>query len=126
MWLIVCAPIVSQLIAQAHPHEDAAVAEMAMSMGDMPMSHMHMAGMQMSSHHGNHHAAKPTIAAKATLAACGYCDLLATHAAMPGPAPAAELTHGLVVSAAAPVLSTRFTPIGAFPSGRPRAPPVVS
>jgi hypothetical protein len=27
---------------------------------------------------------------------------------------------------APPTLSTRFTPLGAFPSGRPRAPPVVS
>ena len=120
MWLIVSAPIVSQLVAQAHSHQDATVASMTTAMGDM-----HMAGMQMSAGDGGHHAAKPTVVIKATMAACGYCDLLATHAAMPAPAPAAESVFMLITFAAAPVLSTRFTPIGAFPSGRPRAPPVV-
>ncbi|CAB3749030.1 DUF2946 domain-containing protein [Paraburkholderia humisilvae] len=57
------------------------------------------------------------------LAACGYCDLLADHVAAPTVPPMMPVLIVLVAIALAPVLSTRFTPLGAFPSGRPRAPP---
>ncbi len=126
MWLVVFAPIVSQLIEQSRSHQDAVVACTEMNMGDMHMSSMQMGNMHMcsaASHAADagHHASSAT-----TMAACGYCDLLATHAAMPALASAAEAAYVLLTFSAAPVLSTRFTPIGAFPSGRPRAPPVVS
>ena len=58
--------------------------------------------------------------------ACGYCHLLEHHVALPGVASFAPVASFEVARAAPPVLSTRFTPLGAFPSGRPRDPPVIS
>jgi hypothetical protein len=101
MWLIVFAPLVSQLVAAAHrdvtaesalcsaapPHTDAAL-------------HDHGDG----------------------LAACGYCNLLADHAAMP-PAQAALPALFVLGAPAVMALSLRHVPFGPFPSARPRAPP---
>lgn len=57
---------------------------------------------------------------------CGYCDLLHHAPAMPmvPPAPVAALFL-LFTIFVLPAL-TRFTPLGAFASGRPRGPPAVS
>jgi hypothetical protein len=57
---------------------------------------------------------------------CGYCDLLNHAPAVPmvPPAPAAALLLLFVVFVL-PALR-RYTPLGAFPSGRPRAPPAIS
>ncbi|GAB2913266.1 hypothetical protein GCM10027093_59640 [Paraburkholderia jirisanensis] len=60
------------------------------------------------------------------LSACGYCDLLAAHAAPPPIPPSIAPVLLLPIVAAVTVLSTRFTPVGAFPTGRPRAPPALS
>ncbi|RQH09120.1 DUF2946 domain-containing protein [Paraburkholderia dinghuensis] len=130
MWLIVSAPIVSQLVERARSHENPAVALMEMNMSEMSMGDMRMGNMPMHKAHmkaaargvndGSHHASKPS------MAACDYCNLLATHAAMPALRHVAESAHMFIMFAATRVLSTRFTPIGAFPAGRPRAPPVVS
>ncbi|WP_233868966.1 DUF2946 domain-containing protein [Paraburkholderia adhaesiva] len=125
MWLVVFAPIVSQLVERARSHEYPVVVCTEMNMGDMRMGsmHMHKAHMKMAAagvNDAGHHAAKPT------MAACDYCTLLATHAAMPAIGHTAESADMLVMFAATRVLSTRFTPIGAFPAGRPRAPPVLS
>ncbi|QXE07336.1 DUF2946 domain-containing protein (plasmid) [Paraburkholderia sprentiae WSM5005] len=57
------------------------------------------------------------------LAACGYCDLLADHVAIPTLHPSPLVLITLVMIVAAPVLSTRFTPRGILPTGPPRAPP---
>lgn len=104
MWLIVLAPLVSQLVAAHQAHEPDA----ALCSAIQPDS---------VTQHLSHDDA---------FGACGYCHLLEHHVAMPDvPVPAssralvAELGH--VAS-----LSTRHTPFGAFPSGRPRAPPFVS
>ncbi|MBJ9663851.1 DUF2946 domain-containing protein [Burkholderia gladioli] len=117
MWLIVLAPLVSQLLAAHRANDPTVVAicstahapsqSMAMSM-PMPAD----SAMQMD--HTD------------PLAACGYCDLLADHLVLPSLPPAPLVLVMLVALAAAPVLSTRFTPLGAFPSGRPRAPPRLS
>jgi hypothetical protein len=104
MWLIVFAPIVSQLVVSAHAHEPVA----ALCSADQPGTPDRQQGPADS------------------LAACGYCDLLADHMAVPSIPPAALSVLVLVSMAAAPVLNTRFTPLGAFPSGRPRGPPAVS
>jgi hypothetical protein len=103
MWLIVFAPVVSQLVVSARAQEPVA----ALCSTTQPAG-------------GGHYASADP------LAACGYCDLLASHPAMPSVPPLALTLLVLVAFAAAPVLSTRFTPFGAFPSGRPRAPPAVS
>jgi hypothetical protein len=105
MCLVVLVPLVSQLAMAAHAGEpNAALCSAFDSSGDHTPSH---------ASHGD------------PLAACSYCDLLADHIAMPAVPPVMPLLVLLVAIAAAPVLSTRFTPLGAFPSGRPRAPPVL-
>ena len=102
MCLVVFAPVVSQVVALARANEPVAVL---------------CSATQADS--GSHHAGD-------SLSACGYCDLLATHAAPP-PIPTAVVPILLLPAvAAATVLSTRFTPVGAFPSGRPRDPPTFS
>ena len=104
MWLIVLAPLVSQLVIAAHRDDTTAVL---------------CSAMQPSADTG--HLARHDL-----LAACGYCDLLADQAVMPTIPPSPLVLMLLVVVAAAPVLSIRHTPLGAFPSGRPRAPPAFS
>jgi hypothetical protein len=96
MWLIVFAPVVSQLVASARAAEPVA----ALCSAIQPSTPEHHAPVD-------------------SLDACGYCNLLTI--------PPVALSVLVVVSVAvAPVLNTRFTPLGAFPSGRPRDPPVVS
>ncbi len=101
MWLVVCVPLVSQLVVAARSHEPTAALCSAVTQVDV-------------SHHD---------ASADPLSACGYCDLLATHTAMPSVPPVVVQMLVLIVATIVPVLSMRFTPLGAFPSGRPRAPP---
>nr|WP_175106632.1 DUF2946 domain-containing protein [Pararobbsia alpina] len=103
MWLIVFAPLVSQLVVSARAHEPVAALCSVVQPG-----------------HPEHHSPA------SLLDACGYCDLLADHIVMPSVPQAAVSIVLLVSVAAVAVLGTRFTPLGAFPSGRPRAPPVFS
>ncbi|MFC7634083.1 DUF2946 domain-containing protein [Paraburkholderia humisilvae] len=98
MCLVVFVPVVSQLVSSA-----------------TPCSTMH----EMKAGTGTHHASD-------ALSACGYCDLLATHAALPPIPTVVEPVLLLSVVAATIVLSTRFVLIGPFPSGRPRDPPTIS
>ncbi|HTI18875.1 MAG TPA: DUF2946 domain-containing protein [Trinickia sp.] len=108
MWLIVLAPLVSQLVVSSRLQNpaDAQLCSAVMSMsGDM-------------SHDVSHSHAD-------MLAACGYCDLLADHVAIPAMPPVLLPFVLLLTLVVATVRSTRYTPFGAFPSGRPRAPPVL-
>ncbi len=127
MWLIVFAPVISQMVLAARladqpmPHcsatpssADTASATTSMPM-TMPMS-MHMS-MSMPMSPGMHHDPGKM------LSACGYCDLLADHMVLPSVPPVLPTLSFLILLAAVVVLSTRFTPLGAFPSGRPRGPP---
>lgn len=104
MWLIVLAPLVSQLVLAAHRDDTTTVLCSAMQ----PATH--------SAHQVQHDS----------LAACGYCDLLADQPAMAALPPSPLVLLMLVAIVAVPVLSIRHTPLGAFPSGRPRAPPAFS
>ncbi|HTR08599.1 MAG TPA: DUF2946 family protein [Paraburkholderia sp.] len=70
-----------------------------------------------------HDTADQTGHQRTPLSACGYCDLLATHVAMPAIPPAPVHVLLLPGMAVATALSTAFRPLGAFPSGRPRDPP---
>lgn len=101
MWLIVLVPLVSQLVvAHREQQPDAPLCSAALP--------------RVAGHHDTQDG---------TFTACGYCDLLATHAPI-SPVPAVSLPMlALVVVATVPALFIRFTPLGAFPSGRPRAPP---
>jgi hypothetical protein len=104
MWLIVFAPLVSQWVVATYDSDPAAT----LCSVAQPAAGSAHAG------HGD------------PLAACGYCHLLADQAAMPT-LPAAPLLFVMLVAIAATlVLPVRFTPLGAFPSGRPRAPPAFS
>ncbi|ARP80743.1 hypothetical protein CAL12_07765 [Bordetella genomosp. 8] len=89
-----------------------------MTMGDMPsMHHAPSAGHGADGHAD--HESQP-------MDDCGYCDLL-NHVpalAMVPPAPVAALLLLFAVFLL-PALR-RYTPLGAFPSGRPRAPPAFS
>jgi len=100
--LIVLVPVMSQLLVSVRNHEPIAALCTTVQVDT-----------------GVHHTDDP-------LAACGYCDLLATHAAIPSIPPAVIPVLLLPLIFAAIILSTRFTPLGAFPSGRPRDPPVFS
>ncbi|OZI24007.1 hypothetical protein CAL26_07200 [Bordetella genomosp. 9] len=97
-----------------------AMAAMAavMTMDDMPsMHHAPSAGHGAGGHAD--HESQP-------MDDCGYCDLL-NHVpalSMVPPAPAAALLLLFAVFVL-PALR-RYTPLGAFPSGRPRAPPAFS
>ncbi|MFP6561863.1 DUF2946 domain-containing protein [Paraburkholderia sp. B3] len=101
MWLIVLAPLVSQLVVAAH--RDTVAEGVLCSAAQPPASSaLH--------DHGN------------GFAACGYCNLLADHAAMP-PMPAALPALFVPGAPAVMALSLRHVPVGPFPSARPRAPP---
>lgn len=102
MWLVVLAPLASQLVVSARS-DDPTVAALC-SATQPAADSAHLA-------HGE------------PLTACGYCDLLADHVAIPA-LPAFPLVYvTLLLIVATPVLSTCFAPPGTFPAKRPRAPP---
>jgi hypothetical protein len=101
--LIVLMPVASQLIVAARINN--------------PLTQVCTAEMPSSST-GHEHGA--------SMSACGYCDLLAHQSVLPTLAAPLSILVLIVAIAALPVLSVRFTPLGAFPSGRPRAPPAFS
>jgi hypothetical protein len=101
MCLIVLAPLVSQLIdAYRAQQPDAALCSAVLAAP--------------ASHHG---------AQDDSLAACGYCDLLATHATMPAMPGVSLPLLTLVVITTISARAIHYAPPGAFPSGQPRAPP---
>lgn len=117
MWLVVFMPAVSQVVMAAQGMDltlpICSVALDGSGTHEIVVRHVPADDSQHPSKAGD-------------LGACGYCDLLTNHVALPTvatPQPAAAL---LVQLAAATPLSTSFTPIGAFPSGRPRGPPLLS
>ncbi|WP_322012114.1 DUF2946 domain-containing protein [Paraburkholderia sp. J12] len=106
MWLIVLAPLASQLVEAHRAHEpDAMFALCSASQPDTAATHL------------SHDDA---------FGACGYCHLLQHQTAMTAIAPPQLAATPLIRVASVAALSTRFTPLGAFPSGRPRGPPLVS
>ena len=116
MWLVVFAPVVSQMLVSNRAHEPFAALCSALQPRDLGEAN------------GISHAAPATVhlSHDDAFGACGYCHLLQHHVAMPTVAAAAPLAVLMLAGTAPPTLSTRFTPLGAFPSGRPRAPPAVS
>lgn len=109
IWLIMLAPAVSQCVVAAREPVKASCTMASMPSTDMTPS-----------------SADTQRADDSGMIACGYCDMLATHATLPTVANPLPILVTLVTRAPVPVLSTRFTPLGAFPSGRPRAPPLFS
>ncbi len=110
MFLVVFAPLVSQSLAATRAAQAQAIElELCSVDAHAAPAHPDHAGM-----HGD------------LLAACGYCDFLAGHAALPAVPPAALALIVLVLIAMVTMPSLRHIAFGAFPSGRPRAPPILS
>jgi hypothetical protein len=104
MWLVVLTPLVSQLIATARADGPfGAMCSAVKSEGSAPA-----------------HDVSPD-----QLSACGYCDLFAHHVPAPNVPPPALFANVFVARAQVSIPSA-FVPYAAFPSGRPRDPPVVS
>ena len=101
MWLIVLAPLVSQLVVAGH--RDVATE------GVLCSAVQPAAGNTLHDHADR-------------LAACGYCNLLADHAAMPPTQAALPVWFELAVPVVV-ALSLQHVPFGPFPSARSRAPP---
>lgn len=116
MWLVVFAPLVSQMLVSSLAHEPIAALCSALQPRDLSNASQtgHAAPAPVHPSHGD------------AFGACGYCHLLQHHVAMPAVAAVEPPAALAIAGTAPPTLSTRFTPLGAFPSGRPRAPPVVS
>ncbi|RDK02913.1 DUF2946 domain-containing protein [Paraburkholderia lacunae] len=104
MWLVVLAPLVSQLIAAAQADGPfSAVCSAVRSEGSAPAHDV----------------------SSDQWSACGYCDFFAHHvpaANVPPPEPVATV----FVARAQVSKPSEFVPYAAFPSGRPRDPPAVS
>ena len=116
MWLVVFAPLVSQMLMSSQAHEPiAALCSALQPSGASEASLTAHAGPQ-----------PVRLSHDDAFGACGYCHLLEHHVAMPTVAAVEPPAALALAGTAPPTLSTRFTPLGAFPSGRPRAPPVVS
>jgi hypothetical protein len=116
MWLVVFAPIVSQTLASNRAQEPIAALCSALA----------PAGPAVTDHAGAASAMPVHLSHDDAFGACGYCHLLQHHVAMPAVASTEPAVAVVIAGTAPPALSTRFTPLGAFPSGRPRGPPVVS
>ena len=117
MWFIVFAPVVSQLLVSQRANEPIAALCSALQPRDLSAA---------ISHSGYTNPAPVHLSHDDAFGACGYCHLLGHHVAMPTLEATTPLAGFAIAGTAPPALSTRFTPLGAFPSGRPRDPPAVS
>jgi hypothetical protein len=116
MWLVVVAPLVSQMLMANRAHEPIAAL----------CSALHPSGASNATL-VSHAGPEPLhLSHDDAFGACGYCHLLEHHVAMPAVAAVEPPAALALAGTAPPTLSTRFTPLGAFPSGRPRDPPAVS
>lgn len=116
MWLVVFAPVVSQMLVSNRANDPFTVLCSALQ----PRT------QSLASPSTQTSPAPVHLSHEDAFGACGYCHLLEHHVALPGIA-VVEPPAALALAGTAPsALSTRFTPLGAFPSGRPRDPPAVS
>ncbi|MCC8396012.1 DUF2946 domain-containing protein [Paraburkholderia sp. MMS20-SJTR3] len=122
MWLVVCAPLVSQLLEATRAQEP--LAPLCSTHHPAGAFDANSATITSVASHAN--PAPVHLSHDDAFGACGYCNLLQHHVAMPTLAATSPPAALLLTGTVPPTLSTRFTPLGAFPSGRPRAPPVVS
>jgi hypothetical protein len=104
MWLVVFAPLVSQLRFASRADEPVSAICSAVN-SDAPAAH---------------HASPDKIAA------CGYCDFLAHHVAALSVPPAGFFATVLLAVAQVSAPPPFVPHAAAFPSGRPRDPPVLS
>jgi hypothetical protein len=112
MLLILCAPTISHLAAAARSIPMPVCTEPGMAQQSVVLE---ADAQPESSDHRSH-----------LLDDCGYCSLMAHEAALPSVPPAPPSPLWLLLPVLLLPALRRFTPIGAFPSGRPRAPPAFS
>ncbi|MGN6579063.1 MAG: DUF2946 domain-containing protein [Bordetella sp.] len=115
MCLVVFAPLISQTLMAAR----------------MEQARLQGIEQQLCSADGQGAAAAPLHSGHAgtpdgSMSACGYCNFLAGHAALPAVPPSALAFILLVLVAAVAMPPLRHIAFGIFPCGRPRAPPPFS
>ena len=140
MWLVVCAPVISQLLASTGAQDAPFAALCSASAPALQTASAWLPARRISDSATSGTVRSKTGALGSTpdvdtvahhgpagsMNACGYCDLLAHHVPVPA-LPALALSIVVVmIGTAVSTLSTHFTPLGAFPSGRPRGPPLSS
>ncbi|HEX7908024.1 MAG TPA: DUF2946 domain-containing protein [Paraburkholderia sp.] len=104
MWLVVFAPLVSQLLVASRADEPVSAICSTVNSDGPAAQH----------------------ASPDKLAVCGYCDLFTHHVAAPG-VPPAGIVATLLLTDAQVSAPPPFVPhAAAFPAGRPRDPPVLS
>jgi len=114
MLLLVCAPAVSHFAAAARSIMVPVCSEAA-----TPGQPRVAIPVSLDSHHdASGHPADPHL-----LDDCVYCGLMTHEAALPAVPPALPSPLLLLLVALLLPPLRRFTPVGAFPSGRPRDPP---
>ncbi|VCU71075.1 hypothetical protein PIGHUM_03155 [Pigmentiphaga humi] len=111
MLLLVCAPTVSHFLAATW-----SVTVPICTEADTPGQSAIVSILKLDKQHDSSHH-------QADLEDCGYCGLLTHDAALLPVPPAMPFPLLLVMLALLLPPLRRFTPIGAFPSGQPRAPP---
>lgn len=114
MLLLVCVPTVSRFLAVTHRLTLSVCTEAAQP-GQAP------AAIKVSL--DDHHDTPGKHTGSHALDDCGYCTLMTHDAALPSVPPALPAMLWLVVSVLVLPFLCRYTPIGVFPSGLPRAPP---
>ncbi|MFL9898108.1 DUF2946 domain-containing protein [Paraburkholderia fungorum] len=124
MWLVVFAPVVSQMLVSNRAHEP--FAALCSALQPASQSLVGQSLVSLVSQPTQPSPAPVHLSHDDAFGACGYCHLLQHHVAMPSVATAEPPAALALAGTAPPALSTRFTPLGAFPSGRPRDPPAVS
>ncbi|MFL9918983.1 DUF2946 domain-containing protein [Paraburkholderia fungorum] len=124
MWLVVFAPVVSQMLVSNRAHEP--FAALCSALQPASQSLVGQSPVSLVSQPTQPSPAPVHLSHDDAFGACGYCHLLQHHVAMPSVAAAEPPAALALAGTAPPALSTRFTPLGAFPLGRPRDPPAVS
>jgi len=112
--LLVCVPTVSRYLAATH-NLTLSICTEATAPGQAPVA------IKVSL--DDRHDASGKHTGSHVLDDCGYCTLMMHEAALPSMPPVLPSVLLLVMLALVLPSLRRYTPIGAFPSGRPRAPP---
>ena len=111
MWLIMLAPTVSHI---AHAAPELVTSICSTTDGSQGPHTVLVERIRV----GEHHDSQTDL-----LNVCGYCELLAHNAVLLSVPPPQPAVTPLLLTTIVTPLNMRFTPIGAFPSGRPRGPP---
>jgi hypothetical protein len=116
MLLLVCVPTVSHFMHAAHDNMALPLCTAAESGHESAAVTFASSGTHETTHDAGAHL----------LDDCGYCHLIRHDAALPSVPAGLPLVLWFCILVLVLLPTRCFTPIGAFPAGRPRAPPVFS